>query len=51
MKTQRRLPTPGGLAMVLMALAVLVPGDAVAPVYQGWMEDNDFPGCEAAAGP
>lgn len=25
MKTQRRLPTPGGLAMVLMALAVLVP--------------------------
>lgn len=25
MKTQRRLPTPGGLAMVLMALAVLLP--------------------------
>lgn len=25
MKTQRRLPTPGGLAMLLMALAVLLP--------------------------
>lgn len=32
------------------ALAALVPGDAVAPVYQRWMEDHDFPGCEEASG-